>query len=393
MCLKHTYFYQNLVSNNDCSTTILPTQNFSFDLSLNSFWNLVIRMLALLWSIFPAHASLFPCFLSVCVYISSRSNICNCVQAFYLPRNCVQVWSLALQFPAHQCCQRFKAPRLNCKTTATANAVTTSSLKQKSQKLNDMNQKFESYSLRSTSQSFIWCPSQLAVCSMQFATFHAKYFELSPNPLARCPPSVTETSSKRLKGWKAAKERRLLYNRSHRVPLWAWFARWISWMPAIHGFGESVKRVVVYLCVFVQDRTPGRGPAPAAFYTDLPPPVKDSSCSDCGSVQSPLSQQCQPLIHQAAAHSLGRSLHVGPLIHSPPVLPCNPRRVLSSRHLPFFSTTCNLLMTHSAIALNDRDDVDNGKVYVCGKAGIVVCLIWQCVHRGGELGWSVVEQG
>ena len=148
MCLKHTYFYQNLVSNNDCSTTILPTQNFSFDLSFNSFWNLVIRML---WSIFPAHASLFPCFLSLCVYISSRSNICNCVQAFYLPCNCIQVWSLALQFPAHQCCQRFKAPRLNCKTTATANAVTTSSLKQKSQKLNDMNQKFESYSLRSTS--------------------------------------------------------------------------------------------------------------------------------------------------------------------------------------------------------------------------------------------------
>ena len=78
MCLKHTYFYQNLVSNNDCSTTILPTQNFSCDLSFNSFWNLVIRMLALLWSIFPAHASLFPCFLSLCVYISSRSNICNC---------------------------------------------------------------------------------------------------------------------------------------------------------------------------------------------------------------------------------------------------------------------------------------------------------------------------
>ena len=255
MCLKHTYFYQNLVSNNDCSTTILPTQNFSCDLSFNSFWNLVIRMLALLWSIFPAHASLFPCFLSVCVYISSRSIICNCVQAFYLPCNCIQVWSLALQFPAHQCCQRFKAPRLNCKTTATANAVTTSSLKQKSQKLNDMNQKFESYSLRSTSQSFIWCPSQLAVCSMQFATFHAKYFELSPNPLARCPPSVTETSWKRLKGWKAAKERRLLYNRSHRVPLWAWFARWISWMPAIHGFGESVKRVVVYLCVCARPHT------------------------------------------------------------------------------------------------------------------------------------------
>ena len=71
MCLEHTYFYQNLVSNNDCSTTILPTQNFSFDLSFNSFWNLVIQILALLWSIFPAHASLFPCFLSHCnsVYI------------------------------------------------------------------------------------------------------------------------------------------------------------------------------------------------------------------------------------------------------------------------------------------------------------------------------------
>ena len=206
-----------------------------------------------------------------------------------------------------------------------------------------MNQKFESYSLRSTSQSFIWCPLELAVCSMQFATFHAKYFELSPNLLARCPPSVTETSSKRLKGWKAAKERRLLYNRSHRVPLWAWFARWISWMPAIHGFGESVKRVVVYLCVFVQDRTPGRGPsAPAAFHTELPPPVKDSSCSDCGSVQSPLRQQCQPLIHQTApstsAHSLGRSLHVGPLIHSPPVSPCNTRPVSS-----FFPTSDSVL--------------------------------------------------
>ena len=113
---------------------------------------------------------------------------------------------------------------------------------------------------------------------------------------------------------------------------------------------ESLWRGLSCICVFVQDRTPGRGPAPAAFYTDLPPPVKDSSCSDCGSVQSPLSQQCQPLIHQTApAHSLERSLHVGPLIHSPPVSPCNPRRVLSSRHLPLFSTTCNLLMTHSAI--------------------------------------------
>ena len=71
MCLKHTYFYQNLVSNNKCFTT-------NFANKFNSFWNLVVRMLALLWSIFPAHASLFPCFLSVCVYISSRSNICNC---------------------------------------------------------------------------------------------------------------------------------------------------------------------------------------------------------------------------------------------------------------------------------------------------------------------------
>ena len=158
-------------------------------------------MLALLWSIFPAHASLFPCFLSVCVYISSRSNICNCVQAFYLPCNCIQVWSLALQFPAHQCCQRFKAPRLNCKTTA--NAVTTSSLKQKSQKLNDMNQKFEPYSLRSTSKSFIWCPSQLADCSMQFATFHAKYFELSPKSVGwlstECDGDELE-KTERLKG-------------------------------------------------------------------------------------------------------------------------------------------------------------------------------------------------
>ena len=131
MCLKHTYFYQNLVSNNDCFTTILPTHLIAFGI-------FVIRMLALLWSIFPVHASLFPCFLSLCncVYTSSRPNICNCVQAFYLPCNCVQAWSLALQFPAHQSWQRFQVPWLNCKTTATAAAVTTSSLKQKSQKLN-----------------------------------------------------------------------------------------------------------------------------------------------------------------------------------------------------------------------------------------------------------------
>ena len=137
-----------------------------------------------------------------------------------------------------------------------------------------------------------------------------------------------------------------------------------SWLWRVR---EEGCRVFVCLCKTAHHGTRQRA------CTSLP--VKDSSCSDCGSVQSPLSQQCQPLIHQAPAHSLERSLHVGPLIHSPPVSPCNPRRVLSSRHLPLFSTTCNLLMTHSAFALNDRDDVDNGKVYVCGKAGIVVCLI------------------
>ena len=94
----------------------------NFANTFNSFCNYVIRILALLWSIFPARALLFPCFLSLCncVYLSSRPNICNCVQAFYLPCNFVQAWSIALQFSAHQSCQMFQVPWLNCKPTATS---------------------------------------------------------------------------------------------------------------------------------------------------------------------------------------------------------------------------------------------------------------------------------
>ena len=68
--------------------------------------------------------------------------------------------------------------------------------------------------------------------------------------------------SQELKDSSSPASRRRLYNPSepHSAFVRGWFARWISWMAAIHGFGESVKRVVCK-----RKPTPGPPPTPEPY--------------------------------------------------------------------------------------------------------------------------------